>query len=61
MCQDSHIGRRTNALSILARIIAKDILRKSVIGKAHPEIASHVPDEKANDDIEDKSDERGPK
>lgn len=58
---DSPISLRTNALTILARIIAKNIMRKSDNGKAHPEMVSHVPDEKANDDIDDKSDERGPK
>ena len=62
MCQEgSPVSFRTKALSILARIIAKNIMRKSVNGKAHPEMVSHVPDEKANDNIEDKSDERGPK
>jgi len=60
MCQDSATNHRTNALSILARIIAKDILRKSVIGKACSEIVPHVPDEKANNAIEDESDKKGP-
>jgi len=43
----------------LARIIAKDILRESTIVKAAPRIVPHTPDKKADDDIEDKSGERG--
>jgi hypothetical protein len=58
---DSPISLRTNALTILARIIAKDMLRKSVIGKAYHEIVPHTPEKKADDNIGDKSDERGPK
>lgn len=61
MCQEgSSVSFRTKALSILARIIAKNIMRKSVNSKTYPEMVLHVPDEKTNDDIEDKSGERGP-
>jgi len=60
MCQERFpASRRTDALSILARIIAKDILRESTIVKAAPRIVPHTPDKKADDDIEDKSGERG--
>jgi hypothetical protein len=62
MCQERFpASRRTDALSILARIIAKDILRKSVCSKGAPMIVPRTPDKKASDDIEDKSDEREPK
>ncbi len=44
---DSGISPRTNALTILARIIAKDMVRKSVGANSHPEDIPKIPDRKA--------------
>lgn len=40
-------SQRTNALAILARIIAKDIRRKSALNSEHPNI---VPDREIRDE-----------
>ena len=52
----SSMAVRTTALTILARIIAKNILRKSVAGYVDPEIITMTPDKGPNGDIGNRND-----
>ncbi len=58
MCQaDSATSLRTNALTILARMIAKDILRKSAVGE-RSENAPQMTGKKAHKNAGDTSNRR---
>lgn len=46
---DSTTELRINTLKILARIIARDILRKSTIDQGSSETTTHRPESQAND------------
>ncbi len=57
---DSNREIPTNTLMILARIIAKDILRKSVADRESPETTMHRPDSQAEDNnLSDTNIEKG--
>jgi len=54
---DSSMSPRTSALAILARIIARDILRKARNGNGSLEIVANVTDRGASENTADTNDE----